>query len=492
MAKLDISNVVSVSLLSALKGLADVNTSALALITNEEPISSSYGTYGIYKSPTGVASDFGSDSDTYRLAIMVFSQSPSILTAGGYLVVIPRTQSAAAQPATIIGTSTVNLRNLTASDYELYATIDGGTPGSLTIGDVDYSSMEAALASLNSAEVTAAGLVFSLSGSVTSALVTLSTSGTGATKSIVIGTPSTGSDIAALLGIDGLSATGAATGVERVKDCILRTAGSIPYFGIILNEKQADATLLEIANLVQCYDKLLFVGSNLSADMAGIFKSIKDASLSHTRCLYYSVSEDDALDFAAGYASRGLCMKMDGANTAHTMHLKEIAGLDADEGMTQTLLDTAMNDGVDTYPDIGGLSKVFISGQNLFFDQIYTRLAFKLRLQVAGFNYLAQTNTKIPQTEAGMTGLKGALREICKMFVNNGTFAPGTWNSSLTFGDPEDHVRNIADIGYFIYSDAISDQSQAEREARVAPSIYIAAKDAGAIHSADIVAYVEA
>ena len=68
MAKLDISNIIRVTLLSALRGLADVNTSALALITDEVPIPGNFGDSQIYLSPDGVADDFGSTSATYRLA----------------------------------------------------------------------------------------------------------------------------------------------------------------------------------------------------------------------------------------------------------------------------------------------------------------------------------------------------------------------------------------------------------------------------------------
>ena len=96
-----------------------------------------------------------------------------------------------------------------------------------------------------------------------------------------------------------------------------------------------------------------------------------------------------------------------------------------------------------------------------------------------------------PTIAQGMSGLKGAFRKVCKAFVTNGTFAPGTWNSSSTFGDPDDHVKNIAAAGFYIYSDSIASQSQSDREMRIAPSIYIAAKDAGAIHSSDVTVYVE-
>jgi len=239
-------------------------------------------------------------------------------------------------------------------------------------------------------------------------------------------------------------------------------------------------------------DKLYFAPSSLTADTTGVFKTIKDAGLTHTRCLLYTDSADDALDYAAGYAGRGLCINFSGFLTAHTMNLKEITGLDADSGITQTVYNTAKANGVDVYANIGGLSKLMTSGENQYFDQVYTRLAFKMRLAVAGFNFLATTNTKIPQTEEGMNGLKGALRKICNQFVENGTFAPGAWTSSTTFGNPEDHIRNIKDVGYFIYSSPISAQTPADRNARKAPPIYVAAKDSGAIHSADVSVYIEA
>ena len=291
--------------------------------------------------------------------------------------------------------------------------------------------------------------------------------------------------------MDGASATGAATGLERVKDAILRTQGSVNYFGIILNEMPASADLLELGSMLQSMDKLLFVGSSSSADIAGLFTTIKSDGYTHVRCTYYSVSAAKALDFAAGYASRGLSIDFSGSNTAHTMELKEISGIDADPGMTQTLATAARAAGVDVYVDYG-VPKTFTSDANNFFDQIYTNLAFKLKLQIAGFNYLAQTNTKIPQTEQGMSGLKGAIRKVCAAFVNNGVFAPGTWNDSTTFGNPDDHIRNIKDTGFYIYSDSIAAQSQADRAARVAPKIYVAGKDSGAIHSASVTVYVEA
>jgi hypothetical protein len=490
MSLLDISNVVRVSLSGAERGLGEVNTSALAIITDEAPISSSYGDFGVYLNPQGVAEDFGSNSETYRLALAIFNQNRNILDGDGYLVVIPRDQSAAAQAASIIGEGFVNLTALTAEDYNVRAAVGTDPAADLLIGEIDTSSLEAAETSLNSTAVTAAGLVFSLSGELASAKVTLKTTATGASAAVVLSLATTGTDIAPLLGLSG-SASGADAGVERAKDTILRTNGSVNYFGIVYNEKFTDAVLAELAATVQSLDKFQAVGSNLSADIAGIFTTLKDAGYTQTRSLYYSVSENDALDFAAAYMSRLMSVNFSAANTAITMHLKDIVGLVGDPGMSQSRLDECQAAGVDFYGNFG-VAKVFTSGANLYSDQVYNRLALKVDLQVAGFNYLATTNTKIPQTEPGMDGLKGAYRVVMAQYVAAGVFAPGTWNGSTRFGKPEDHDRNIEEFGFFIYSLPVAQQSQTVRESRVAPVVQIAAKEAGAIHSSDVSVLVEA
>lgn len=486
---LDLSNVVRVSISGPERGLANVNTSALAIITDEAPIPNDFDVSRTYLNPDGVAQDFGTSSETYRLALAIFNQKLNILTGGGFLVVIPRLQSAPAQPAVIIGTGAVNLLSLTATDYNLNAAVDAIPAADILVGPIDTTSLATAEASLNSTAITAAGLVFVLSGELSAAIITLSTISTGVTSLITIGAAGTGTDIAVPLGLEG-GATGADTGVERAKDTILRTKGSVNYFGIVYNEKFSDAVLTELAATVQSLDKFQAVGSNLPADNAVVFTTIKDSGYTKTRCMLYSVSENDALDFAAGYMSRLMSIDFNATNTALTMHLKDFVGLVADPGVAQTVLDDAKKAGVDVLADIG-IPKIFISGANLFSDQLYTRLALQVDLQIAGFNYLATTTTKIPQTAAGMDGLKGAYRSVMKRYVGVGVFAPGIWNGSTRFGSPADHDRNIEEFGFFIFSLPIAQQAQSERDARVAPLVQIAAKEAGAIHSSDVVILVE-
>lgn len=94
-ANLSLTNVINVTVIAPGAQLGVPNMSALAFITKEAaPAGWSAGqTYGIYTSPTAVAADWGSNADVTNMAIAVFSQSPNLLTGGGYLVIVPRLQS---------------------------------------------------------------------------------------------------------------------------------------------------------------------------------------------------------------------------------------------------------------------------------------------------------------------------------------------------------------------------------------------------------------
>ena len=90
-----------------------------------------------------------------------------------------------------------------------------------------------------------------------------------------------------------------------------------------------------------------------------------------------------------------------------------------------------------------------------------------------------------------MTGLRNAYGQVCERALRNNTIAPGTWNSAIPFGDPEDFKNAIAEQGYYIYSIPVAQQSQTEREARKAPVVQIALKRSGAFHFSEVIINVE-
>jgi len=474
MSQLSINNVISIQVSQSQTGIGAYNTSNLGLFTREVA-ASSFGTLGykLYLDPSQVAVDFGSNSYTYQMANAVFSQQPNILAGSGYLCVMPM----------IAGT--IGVDNIAWS-----ATPSSGAYvlnyGSQATASLAYNASAAqiqvainALIGLGQATVTGsygAGFVITLNGvNGASAGWTLSSNTTGDTITVTHPTP----------GVVG----------ETLGAAITRTTGLVQYFGVMAEEIASQTDVLAAAAILLPLNKIgFFVDLNVATvGPGGKFDLLRTGTFTNSRGLYYGNGNViDSLVMMASYAGLALSTNFDGSNTTITMHLKNLNGVQPDSTVTQTILAECQLSGADVYVSIQGTSKTFTSGANSFYDQVYNLEWFVGALSVAGFNYLAQTNTKIPQTENGMSGLKGAYRNICEQGVTCQYLAPGTWTSSTTFGNQTDFINNISQRGYYIYSAPISQQSQASRAARAAPLCQIAAKQAGAIQSSTVIVSVNA
>ncbi len=287
---------------------------------------------------------------------------------------------------------------------------------------------------------------------------------------------------------------------ESIGAAITRTVGLVQYFGVISNETLAvigQTDLLAAAAIVQALNKIALFVSYSTADIApgGMIDLLRTGSFTQSRGLFYDDSTSlglNALLFMAAFAGLGFSVNFSGSNTTINMHLKQLATVQPDPNMTQTILAEAQTAGADCYVSLQGVPAIFESGANVYFDQVYGEQWFAGALQVAGFNYLATVNTKIPQTENGMDGLKGAYRNVCQQAVTNQFSAPGAWNSATSFGSQALLISNVAQVGYYIYSTPIAQQAQSARAARQAPLVQIAIKLAGAINSSNVVVYVNA
>lgn len=281
---------------------------------------------------------------------------------------------------------------------------------------------------------------------------------------------------------------------ETLAEAIERTKDLIFYCGILSTAYPSDdGVRQDLADAVQAYgNKILIFPSNTEADIAGIFTDIKDAGDYFTRCLYYSVGAQDSRIMAAAYAGRGFSTNFSGSNTTETMNAKALTTIDADEDITQTVKQACTTAGVDIYVNIAGISCVLSNGANRYFDQVYNQVWLVSALQVAGFNALRQTNTKVPQTEPGVNVLKNAYRTVLDQGVINAYVAPGRWTSPDTFGNSVDMLAQIEQRGYYVYSQPVNQQLTADREARKAPLIQIAYKESGAIHTSNVTVSINA
>lgn len=479
----DIVNIVNVSIAAQGRKLGFYNVNNVMLLSHETPIAD-FGTdkYRAYVSANAVKEDFGSNSMTYKMALAAFAQTPNMLAGNGQLLIGLMEQTT--YPATKATGSISFSGQPSAADT---ITIGSNTyvfDTDITIGaDLEETIGNIVAATWDDVQVTA---------TADGIAIEANTAGTSGNTIALACNASTATVSGAYL----QGGAAAYTDIEPLGDAISRMATIVYFGGVLTTKDMADSEMISASDTVQAMDCILLLPSNDYTDMndGELFATIIGKGNYKTKCLLYTISKEEAYKMAAAYAGRGFATNYSAQNSCITMNLKDLATIEADTGISQTLYNKAKALGVDLYTDIEGLPKV-ISNSGLvgeYFDQIINRLWFTQTVKVEVFNVLAGTNSKIPQTEAGMNTLKNAVRGVCERAINNGFLAPGKWNSADKFGNVEDFVRNIADNGFYIYSQPIADQSQTEREARKAPVMQMAGKEAGAFHSADLILSFEA
>lgn len=292
-------------------------------------------------------------------------------------------------------------------------------------------------------------------------------------------------------------------GGETVRAAIARISSTVFYYGVLIDNELAGSNATEfglLCALLQANGNLFgYCSSNVNDLNPGSPLDLRRSS-SQFRCrmFYYGspllngAAVQQTQIFAAAYLGRGLTVDFTGTGTAITMHGKQLTNIAPDQTVGQTQLNLAQTAGIDVYVSIAGVPAVFCSGANQWFDQVYNNDWFSGALQVAGFNFLMPISFKIPQTEEGITGLKGAYAGICAQAVTAGVLAPGTWTGAIPAGVPQKlFLQNIANVGYYVFSKPIASQSQADRSARKAPLIQIAAKLAGAVQSSNVLVQMQ-
>lgn len=481
-----LSYTINVSLSALPQGLADFNTNSIAIFSNEPAgFSDSYKAYLL---PTSVASDFGTDSLTNQMANALFTPVPNFRTGGGYLYIFPFNGVNASSGSFTTPDITANLTSFqSANDAGMSITIDGETK---IVTGLNFSSVK----SVADIVTVLKNKNLDVDIEANEGTIVFTSRRTGASSAITINKTDNfdGIDIygASYLNVPAGNATvGSNASGETLAEAVAKAQKQVYFGGVLSTQIVDDDTRLANATAIQSLDCVYYDSLQSMTDINGIGADIKAAGLGKTRTLAYSLNNGKVA--IASYASIAKSVNYKGSNTANTLNLKTLTGSIGDTGLSDTYLLNAKNNGVDVYGNTGGLSVVYSNDNNGYTDDIENQLWLKKALEVAGFNYLRQTNTKIPQTEAGMTGLKNAYKQVCEQAIRNGVVAAGTWNSIVPFGDPEDFRRNIEEKGYYIYSIPVAQQSQTDREARKAPVVQIALKSSGALHFSDVIVTVE-
>lgn len=496
MAEISYVNTINVDISGLPQGLPSFNTNNICIFTNEN--ASFADSYKTYVSPQSVIQDFGTDSLTAKMATAMFGVNPNLRSGGGILIIAPYSATSGTQGQAVTPDISANINNFkTVTNGEFICVVDGID---IKFNKLDFSKCNTLVDIVQVLNSTNPDVSIQLDTTGKKIEFTSKTVGTTSTIAFKKVTPTVGVDLLgnnylntnAVVPTDGTEATNVKTLSEKVAEIDAQI-----FFGVVLDTVlRSEADIIKNATEIQAISKKLYVEALGSFNAGKKFaEDVKSEELTQTRPIVYSYGElINSKIMAAAAASRACATDYSGSNTCITMNLKSLSGIAADTNADNTTLITARSAGFDIYGNTGGLSCYYSTkSAGGYFDDQTGLMAFVGDIEIAGFNYLRQVTTKIAQTEAGMTGLKNVFGGVCEKYVGNGWIGTGLkWNSADTFGDPEDFARNIEEHGYYIYSVPIAKQSQAEREARIAPLVQIAVKSAGAIHIVNVNGAMEA
>ncbi|KAA2237672.1 DUF3383 domain-containing protein [Salinarimonas soli] len=440
-----------------------------------------------YAGLDGVANDFGLTTPEYKAAELFFSQEPqpSLL----YIARRARNGSKAVLHGGVLTTAQRSLAVFTAI-----------TTGSLVI-TVDGVAKN--LANLNFSGVTNLNGVASI---VTTALAGAICTWDAIRGRFDIVSPTTGA----------ASTLTYATGTAAVAMCLVTGVASAPVAGVaaesqvgaiqILADRSREwyAVINAVAGVtnVEHLAAAAYVEGSPQSRLYGVTISTTDV-LDPTRdddlasqlkaarykrtWTQYSSSSPVAI---ASFFGRAATVNFEAQNTTITLKFKQEPGVVAETlTVSQAATLKAKNCNVFVnYENGTAILQEGVMANGYFFDEVHGTDWLQNAIQTDVYNLLYQAPTKVPQTDAGTNLIVTTVEATMARAVNNGLVAPGVWNSALEFGT----LRRGQALtkGFYIYAPLVALQPQADREARKAVPIQVAAKLAGAVHSSGILVNV--
>jgi hypothetical protein len=226
----------------------------------------------------------------------------------------------------------------------------------------------------------------------------------------------------------------------------------------------------------------LVLDNQTQADLASAMKTL---NLARTCGLFSTTSAVAVASLFGRFATVDFRQN----NACITAKFKRLPGISA-ETLSETQAATVRAKRINTFVNYDNDTAIIQEGvmaDGSFIDERIGCDWLQNALQVALFNVLYTTPTKVPQTEAGVDLLIAACKTVCQQAVFNGFVAPGQYNGP-TIGQLKS--GDILTTGFYIFAPPITSQSQADREARRSVPISVVVKLSGAVHSVVCSVYV--
>ncbi len=438
-----------------------------------------------YASLTEVAADFGGSAPEYLAATAFFAQipKPSLLYIGRWAQaatagLLNGGARSAAQQA---------LANFTAINAgKLTVTIDGVIKAMTAI---DLSAVTN-LNGVASAITTKLGADGTCTWDAVRGRFIIASATTGAASTLSFPATVAGDQaLSAVMGLRAADGAGLVGGIVAetlpAAVTILATLSNAWYFlGIAATGSgAAESDMPAVAAVVEALSPVRLVGftsqdpNTLVAAATTDLAYVLDAAGYNRSFVQYSST---SLYAAFSVMGRGATINFDGPNTTITYKFKQGPGITA-ETMTVAQYAAAKAKHANVFINLDNDTTILQEGvmsSGFFIDEVQGTDWLANAIQVALFNTLYGAG-KVPQTDAGVNRLITAASQICAQAVTNGLVAPGVWDAG---GFGELSTGDTLPNGFYIYCPPVASQSSADRAARIAPTMQIAIKLAGAIH----------
>lgn len=484
---LPVSRLINVSV-SLLPTAAQSQNFSSCLVLTSDSVIDVVSRMRSYSTITAVATDFGTSSPAYLAALLWFEQNPQPVQ-----LLIGRWAKTASAGQLFCGP-------LSAANTLLGAWTAIST-GSFKI-QVDGGSLQSVLNLNFSAALSLAGVAGIIQAAITGATCTydavnnrffFTSSTTGASSSVSFLTAgASGVDISNQLNGRNTTGNGAYVAGGIVAESALAAATIFDgtfgqqWYGLVIPEAvdadhTAVAAFIEATNTKHYYGVTTQeAGSILSTSTTDIGYVLQQLGYKKT-CVQYSSTNSNAV---MSYLARILPTDYTGNQTVITLMYKQEPGITA-ENLTSSQADALKAKNINVFAFYNNNTAIIQNGTSCsgdFTDTVVGADSFAITIQTAIYNALFTIPTKVAQTDRGMHILTTAVTAVCIQYVNNGYLAPGTWTSA-GFGSLN---TNDQMPGYYVYAPPVSTQSQANRAARIAVPIQVAAKLQGAVHTASV------
>jgi hypothetical protein len=482
---LNVDRIVRVDASFSTQAAARRALNVLAIMGTTEDVIKANERLRFYADLASVSADFGTTAPETLAATVYFSQKPrpSRLAIAKWF--------SNGTPAELYGgalgdSDLTSIKEVTAGAFKIE--VDGVEKSYSTL---DFSSAANlnAVASILDTAMSADGISCIYDG----VKLVLSSDAKGASKTLSYAiAPDAGTDITTILKINETNATllldgtAAETALQAV-DAICKASSE--WYGLSFACTLSDADIEAIAGRIEAETKPRIVGFSTSSP-ACLDSTITTDIGSELKALSYDRSiimydNDDSYAMCA-FFGRAFTTDFSQSNSTLTMKFKIGVGITA-EDLTEAQATTLANKNINVYAKYDNDTAIIQEGSmasGAFFDEIHGVDWLQNALQMAGYNVLYASKTKVPQTDKGVSRFTAAYTKVLEEAVRNGLVAPGVWNAD-GFGQLEEGA--YLPSGYYVYHEPIDQQLQADREARKCPPCRIAAKLAGAIHFANIV-----